>query len=189
MDQSVLRERIQEIVDFAKGESPYRSANKGWVTDDVYLSWSPTNEKDSTADDELVKVSFYWQPIIQVIAIIFVVICLATFFAFTPLAISKGKFKSISEMIDLVPTQMQVQQKNSRSVQSARSYNKDSEKTKNIVIAAPRSSSSIEATELDKTDNLRSSDVQTKGEVPLNKPASSKTKPVTAFDLFQTRYS
>ena len=29
-----VRERVQEVVDFAKTESPYRSATKGWITDE-----------------------------------------------------------------------------------------------------------------------------------------------------------
>ena len=33
----MIKERLQEIVDFTKSESPYRKANKGWINQDIYL--------------------------------------------------------------------------------------------------------------------------------------------------------
>ena len=55
-----MRERIKEIVDFAKNESPYQSANKGWIADDIYLQWgaaSPVRSLNET--DELSTIINY----------------------------------------------------------------------------------------------------------------------------------
>ncbi len=106
----MLADRFKEIVDFAKSESPYRSANKGWVTDDIYLQWGATKGKSSKEFDQLAEVSFYWKPIIQTVFMLLAIIFLATFFAFTPKAISKGGFQSFSGIIELA-SNLPVQQK------------------------------------------------------------------------------
>ncbi len=91
----MLGDRVQEIVDFAKTESPYQSANKGWITEDIFLQWGSSDSKSSKNLDKLVKVSFFWQPIIQLLVILFVIAALAILFAFTPIALSNGKFSLI----------------------------------------------------------------------------------------------
>ena len=88
-------ERIKEIIDFAKSESPYRSANKGWITNDVFLNLGPSEEKSASKFDQLVKVSFLWQPIIQLASILFVVIFLSSIFAFAPISLSSGRLHNI----------------------------------------------------------------------------------------------
>ncbi|KGG11876.1 MULTISPECIES: hypothetical protein [Prochlorococcus] len=97
----MLGDRIQEIADFARGESPYRSANKGWLTDDVYLQWGATKDKSSEKFDQLVKVSFFWQPIIKAALTLISVIFFASLFAFMPLTLSQGKFKPMNELLSV----------------------------------------------------------------------------------------
>ncbi len=91
----MLGERIKEIIDFAKSESPYRSANKGWITNDVFLNLGTSEEKSSSKFDQLVKVTFLWQPIIQLASILFVVIFLSSIFAFAPISLSYGRLHNI----------------------------------------------------------------------------------------------
>ena len=33
----MLKERIQEIVEFTNSESPYQKANKGWINQNIFL--------------------------------------------------------------------------------------------------------------------------------------------------------
>ena len=40
----MLKERIQEIFEFAKSESPYRKANKGWINQDIFLDLSSSSD-------------------------------------------------------------------------------------------------------------------------------------------------
>ncbi len=103
-------ERIQEIVDFATTESPYRSANKGWLSDDIYLQWSSTEEKSSQKLDQLAKVSVFWRPIIEIISIIFVVICIASTLAFMPLAFSSGRLQSSIGIFQSKPYESTIQE-------------------------------------------------------------------------------
>ena len=101
-----LSERIKEVVDFAKAESPYRAANKGWLTDDIYLQRGPSKSNSTNQFDQLVKVSFLWQPIVQIAITIFFVIALSTIFAFTPLAFINGRFQTISSLVEFKPIQL-----------------------------------------------------------------------------------
>ncbi len=96
----MIRERIKEIADFVKSESPYRSANKGWLTDDIYLQRGPNKDNASNQYDQLVKVSLFWQPIIQIALTMFLVIAIATAFAFTPLAFINGRLENISSRFE-----------------------------------------------------------------------------------------
>ncbi|WP_269623394.1 hypothetical protein [Prochlorococcus marinus] len=88
---SVIRERIQEVVDFAKTESPYRSANKGWLTNNIFLERGSGTDQNAKKFDQVVKISVLWQPIVQIAFSLLCAIFLATLFAFTPFALAHGK--------------------------------------------------------------------------------------------------
>ena len=89
----MVRERIKELVDFATTESPYRDANKGWVTDDVYIKWGSSVEKNSLQGQELANIAVYWKPINQIVFILFAVIFLAAIFVFTSVSFAHGRFQ------------------------------------------------------------------------------------------------
>ncbi len=90
----MVRDRVQELVDFATTESPYRDANKGWVTDDVYIQWGGSSqEKTSNQGKELANVSVFWGPINQLVSIIFVVVILATILVFLAVSFAHGRFQ------------------------------------------------------------------------------------------------
>ena len=99
----MVRERIKELVDFATTESPYRDANKGWVTDDVYLEWGSSQEKNSLEGKELANISVYWKPINQIASILFVVVSCAAIFVFTSVSFAHGRFQ-IPAGIEIEPT-------------------------------------------------------------------------------------
>ena len=84
-----IKTRASEVGDFLGGEAPYRSANKGWITDDIYLAWRADKIRKSKDLDQIAKVSVYWQPLIQVFTILLFLISLATLLAFSPIYLMK----------------------------------------------------------------------------------------------------
>jgi len=165
----VLGERIKEIIDFAKSESPYRSANKGWITNDVFLNLGPSEEKSASQFDQFVKVSFLWQPIIQLASILFVVIFLSSIFAFAPISLSSGRLHNIVQAFnfkqEIVLLQKKAEVKKSAPVASA--VQTKVEKSAPVPVASA---------------------VQTKAEKPAPSTSVAKKKLVTATDLFQSRH-
>ena len=163
----MLGERIKEIIDFAKSESPYRSANKGWITNDVFLNLGPSEEKSASQFDQFVKVSFLWQPIIQLASILFVVIFLSSIFAFAPISLSSGRLHNIVQAFnfkqEIVLLQKKVEVEKSAPVASA--------VQKKIEKSAPVASA-----------------VQKKIEKSAPSRSVEKKKLVTATDLFQSRH-
>ena len=89
----MVRERIKEVVDFVRAESPYRAANKGWVNDDVYFQLGSSLDKSSNNGDELADVSIYWKPINEILSILLVVVLLATIFVLSAFSFAHGRFQ------------------------------------------------------------------------------------------------
>ena len=101
----MLKERIQEVFDFTKSESPYRKANKGWINQDIFLDLSPSAETvKSTKEDA--KVILFWSPINTLLSNIFLIIILGAILVFTSLSFAKGRFDlnlfSNSAIIDVL---------------------------------------------------------------------------------------
>ena len=89
----MVRQRIQEVVDFATTESPYKDANKGWITNDVFLQWGVSTKPKSKSGVELANVSVLWKPINQLASILLAVVLSATTFVFIAVSISHGNLK------------------------------------------------------------------------------------------------
>ncbi|WP_269623709.1 hypothetical protein [Prochlorococcus marinus] len=87
----MLKERIKEVVDFTKSESPYRKANKGWINQDIFLDLSPSADTFKQTN-EAAKVTLFWSPINTLLSSIFLIIILSSILVFTSLSISKGGF-------------------------------------------------------------------------------------------------
>ena len=87
----MLKERIQEIFDFTKSESPYRKANKGWINQDVFLDLNPSLDKFAQKN-EAAKVTVFWSPINTLLSNIFIIIILSSILVFTSLSFAKGRF-------------------------------------------------------------------------------------------------
>ena len=87
----MLKDRIQEVFEFTKSESPYRKANKGWINQDVFLdlgaSVDTLNQKNEAA-----KVTLFWSPINSLLSNIFIIIVLGAIFVFTSVSFAKGRF-------------------------------------------------------------------------------------------------
>ena len=99
----MVRERIKEVVDFATTESPYRDANKGWLTDDVFINWGTSKGKASSQGNEVAKVSVFWSPINQLASILFIVVFLAAIFVFTSVSFAHGRFQMPIDSVSVMP--------------------------------------------------------------------------------------
>ncbi len=86
----MLKDRLQEIVEFTKSESPYRKANKGWINQDIFLDLSPSVET-LKQKKEAAKVTLFWSPINNLLSNIFIIIIISSILVFTSLSLSKGR--------------------------------------------------------------------------------------------------
>ena len=87
----MLKDRIQEIFDFTKSESPYRKANKGWINQDIFLDLSPSSDTFSQKN-EAAKVTLFWSPVNTFLSNIFIIIIISSILVFTSLSFAKGRF-------------------------------------------------------------------------------------------------
>ena len=88
----MLKERIQEIFEFAKSESPYRKANKGWINKDIFLDLNPSGDT-LKQKNEAAKVTLFWYPINILLSNIFLIIILGSIFVFSSVSFAKGRFE------------------------------------------------------------------------------------------------
>ena len=141
----MLKERIQEIFEFTKSESPYRKANKGWINQDIFLDLSPSPDTFEQKN-EAAKVTLFWSPINTLVSNIFIIIIISSILVFTSLSFAKGRFNfnlfNTSSINDIVKVEDNMVIK---SIQSNASMPKISEKN-------------LEINELDKTKNKTSLD-------------------------------
>tara|TARA_B100000700_G_C15051500_1_gene860538 strand:+ start:351 stop:608 length:258 start_codon:yes stop_codon:yes gene_type:complete len=70
----MVKERIKEIVEFANSESPYRSANKGWITNDIFLEWRKEKMDANEKEDQIVEISISSAPFDKLIFRLFLVL-------------------------------------------------------------------------------------------------------------------
>jgi len=87
----VLKDRIQEIFEFTKSESPYRKANKGWINQDIFLDLSPAPDTFAQKN-EAAKITVWWSPVNTLLSNIFIVIIISSLLVFTSLSFAKGRF-------------------------------------------------------------------------------------------------
>ncbi len=87
----MLKERIQEVFEFTKSESPYRKANKGWINQDIFLDLSPSANTVKQKNEDA-KVTLFWAPINSLLSNIFIIISLCSVLVFTSVSFAKGRF-------------------------------------------------------------------------------------------------
>ncbi len=82
----MVKDRINEIVDFALTESPSKATSKGWVNDFIYFQLWPSNKATLKENEKLANISLHWNRTYAIIlfAIAFVpsllILSLFTFF-------------------------------------------------------------------------------------------------------------
>ena len=166
----MVRERIQEVFDFATSESPYNSANKGWINEDVYLQWGSLPEKPSVEGEELVNVSVSWAPISKFLTIIFLVISLATVIVFSSISLSSGDFQVLKDTKFLIAKDSEPELTNNSGILS--------QATNSEVVQEDLEIGQNQAFRDEKPLTLNRDALKT---LPLDK------KPLTAVDLFQSK--
>ncbi len=87
----MLKERIQEVFEFTKSESPYRKANKGWINQDIFLDLSPSADTFKQTN-EAAKVTLFWSPINSLLSNIFLILILSSILVFTSVSFAKDRF-------------------------------------------------------------------------------------------------
>ena len=87
----MLKERIQEIFEFSKSESPYKKANKGWINKDIFLDLGPASEAFKQKREDA-KVTILWNPINSLISNIFFIIIIGSIMVFTSISFAKDRF-------------------------------------------------------------------------------------------------
>ena len=87
----MLKERVLEVFEFTKNESPYRKANKGWINQDIFLDLSPYTEKFKQKNEDA-KITLFWSPINTLLSKLFIIIILGSIIVFTSVSFSKGRF-------------------------------------------------------------------------------------------------
>ena len=141
----MLKERIQEIFEFTKSESPYRKANKGWINEDIFLDLNPAVDKVNQKIEDA-KVTLFWSPINNLLSNIFLIVILGSILVFTSLSFAKGRFNfnlfNTLSITDIVKVEENTVLK---SIQPNDSESKISEKN-------------LEINEIDKTNKINSLD-------------------------------
>ena len=105
----MLKERIQEVFEFTKSESPYRKANKGWINQDIFLDLNPSTDTYKQRS-EAAKVTLFWSPLKSLLSNIFLIIILGSILVFTSVSFAKGRFYfnlfSNSSIVDIVEVEV-----------------------------------------------------------------------------------
>tara|TARA_Y100001968_G_scaffold235750_1_gene218954 strand:- start:171 stop:743 length:573 start_codon:yes stop_codon:yes gene_type:complete len=151
----VLKERIQEIFDFTKSESPYSKANKGWINKYIFLDLSPSINTLKQKNEDA-KIILFWSPIKSLLSNIFFILIISSILVFTSLSFVRGKFNldifntfSISDNIKI---------KNNNDLNT---FNLE---TNNLVVLDDNDyedSQGLDINELDKENNINSlNDIQ-----------------------------
>ena len=84
----MFKERLQEILEFTKSESPYSKANKGWINEDIFLEFGKSSSFLSK-QKEAAKVTLLWPPLQRLISNLLIVIIISSLIILTTIKGSK----------------------------------------------------------------------------------------------------
>ena len=87
----MFKERFQEILEFTKSESPYRKANKGWITQDIFLEFWKSSGTLSK-QEEAAKITLLWSPIQRLIYNLLLIIFISSIIVLITLKEAKVNF-------------------------------------------------------------------------------------------------
>ena len=141
----MLKERIQEIFEFTKSESPYRKANKGWISQDIFLDLSPSSDT-LQQKNEAAKVTLFWSPINTLLSNIFIIIIISSILVFTSLSLAKGRFKFNLFNTSLIQDIVKIE--DNKVLKTTQLKDLDSVNSEN--------EQNLEINQLDQTNNIRS---------------------------------
>tara|TARA_B100000700_G_scaffold291205_1_gene349999 strand:- start:435 stop:683 length:249 start_codon:yes stop_codon:yes gene_type:complete len=61
----VVKERINEIIDFAKSEAPYKTSNKGWIKGFIFFELWPSAKGKEEEKEEIIKISLHQNKLVR----------------------------------------------------------------------------------------------------------------------------
>ena len=157
----MLKERIQEIFDFTKSESPYRKANKGWINQDIFLDLS-VSSNNLNEKNEAAKVTLLWSPINNLLSNIFLIIIIGSILVFSSLSFVKGRFNLKLFNTNLVSDIVHVEKKNLSKISQSNDLESMNSKIEQ----------SNDKTEINESKNIKSSNdnlVNSNQEILTNK--------------------
>ena len=96
----MFKERLQEILEFTKSESPYRKANKGWINQDIFLEFGKS-ASNLSKKKEAAKITLLWPPIQRLIFNLLLIIIISSLIVLTTLKESQLNFNLRSFMLAL----------------------------------------------------------------------------------------
>ncbi len=132
----MVKERITEIIDFATSTSPYKNANKGWLTEDVYLQLGAKPQKSSKQGKQFLDVFVFWKPIKELVVILFFAVSLASILVVSSISYAHGNLHFSFSLPSITSKPIELQE----DVQ---------EEIKNMPVVEDNQSSSLELSEIE----------------------------------------
>ena len=87
----MFKERLQELFEFTKSESPYSKANKGWINQDIFLEFGKSSSILSK-QKEAAKITLLWVPIQRLIFNLLLIIIISSLIVLTTIKVSQFNF-------------------------------------------------------------------------------------------------
>ena len=111
----MLKERLQEIFEFTNSESPYKKANKGWISQDIFLEFGKSSSMLSK-QKEAAKITLLWPPIQSIIFNLLLIIIISSLIVLTTVKESKLNFNLDSFTVAFKNKIVQLENKESTSI-------------------------------------------------------------------------
>jgi len=111
----VFKDRLQEILEFTKSESPYSKANKGWINQDIFLEFGKSSSALSK-QKEAAKVTLLWPPIQRLISNLLIILIISSLIVLTTLKGSQLNFNLGSLSVALKDKLVQIDTKKSNII-------------------------------------------------------------------------
>ena len=111
----MFKDRLQEILEFTKSESPYSKANKGWINQDIFLEFGKSSSALSK-QKEAAKVTLLWPPIQRLISNLLIIIIISSLIVLSTLKGSQLNFNLGSLSVALKDKLVQIDTKKSNLI-------------------------------------------------------------------------
>ncbi len=187
----MVKQRIQELIDFATTESPYRSANKGWINEDVYLAWGRETQSASIQPgNEIANVSVLWKPINQILLILFSVVILATILVFLAVSFSHGKlnFSNTNSQGEVPKANISVATSKIQLNSESAPLNSDKIEKDTVVAIEEKEIPKINSNRPELKAEVALSELNETSPRPKEFSSTKRRKAKTAVDLFQSKH-
>ena len=111
----MFKDRLQEILEFTKSESPYSKANKGWINQDIFLEFGKSSSALSK-QKEAAKVTLLWPPIQRLISNLLIIVIISSLIVLSTLKGSQLNFNLGSLSVALKDKLVQIDTKKSNII-------------------------------------------------------------------------